>query len=84
MGYYNPILQMDLKTFLAKANNSGVDGVLIVDMPPESNELLLVLKKSTIDFIRLASPTTNKGRNDILKKLLLVFVLCIYNWYYRI
>jgi tryptophan synthase alpha chain len=69
MGYYNPIFQMGLKTFLTKAQKAGVDGILIVDLPPEaSNELLLVLKTSTIDLIRLASPTTNEDRvYDILK-----------------
>ena len=69
MGYYNPILQMGLKKFINKAKNSGVDGVLIVDLPPEvSTELSLELDGSNIDMIRLASPTTTTERmNDILK-----------------
>ena len=69
MGYYNPILQMGLKKFINKAKNSGVDGVLIVDLPPEvSAELSLELDVSNIDMIRLASPTTTIERmNDILK-----------------
>ena len=63
MGYYNPILQMGLKKFISKAKNVGVDGVLIVDLPPEvSKELSLELNKSTLDMIRLASPTTTKDR----------------------
>ncbi len=69
MGYYNPILQMGLKKFISKAKNVGVDGVLIVDLPPEvSKELSLELNKSTLDMIRLASPTTTKDRmKNILK-----------------
>ena len=69
MGYYNPILQMGLKKFINKAKYSGVDGVLIVDLPPEvSNELSLELDSSEIDMIRLASPTTNIERmKNILK-----------------
>ena len=51
MGYYNPILQMGLKKFINKAKDSGVDGVLIVDLPPEvSNELSLALDISEIDI----------------------------------
>jgi len=69
MGYYNPILQMGLKKFINKAKYSGVDGVLIVDLPPEvSNELSLELDSSEIDMIRLASPTTTIERmHSILK-----------------
>ena len=63
MGYYNPILQMGLKKFINKAKDSGVDGILIVDLPPESSEeILLELNKSALDMIRLASPTTNTNR----------------------
>ena len=69
MGYYNPILQMGLKKFVNTAKDSGVDGVLIVDLPPEvSQELSLELNKSKLDIIRLASPTTTTDRmKDILK-----------------
>ena len=69
MGYYNPILQMGIKKFINKAKASGVDGILIVDLPPEvSNELCLELDVSEIDMIRLASPTTTVERmNNILK-----------------
>ena len=63
MGYYNPILQMGLKKFISKAKEAGVDGVLIVDLPPESSEeLLLELNSSALDMIRLASPTTTTKR----------------------
>ena len=69
MGYYNPILQMGLKKFINKAKAAGVDGILIVDLPPEvSSELSSELDASKIDMIRLASPTTTTDRiNNILK-----------------
>ena len=69
MGYYNPILQMGLKKFINKAKAAGVDGILIVDLPPEvSSELSSELDASEIDMIRLASPTTTADRmNNILK-----------------
>ena len=69
MGYYNPILQMGLKKFINKAKASGVDGILIVDLPPEvSEELSSELDTSKIDMIRLASPTTTIERmHSILK-----------------
>lgn len=69
MGYYNPILQMGLKKFINKAKASGVDGFLIVDLPPEvSKELSLEINASKLDMIRLASPTTTKKRmKNILK-----------------
>ena len=69
MGYYNPILQMGLKKFISKAKESGVDGVLIVDLPPEvSKDFSLELDASEIDMIRLASPTTTIERmNNILQ-----------------
>ena len=55
--------------FINKAKNSGVDGILIVDLPPEvSNDLSLELDASEIDMIRLASPTTTIERmHNILK-----------------
>ena len=63
MGYYNPILQMGLKKFINEAKKSGVDGVLVVDLPPESSEELLIeLNKSALDMIRLATPTTTTNR----------------------
>ncbi len=70
MGYYNPIYQMGINNFLGRAKASGVDGVLIVDLSPESSEeIYKEIKKSSLDFIRLASPTTDLKRMDeILKK----------------
>ncbi len=69
MGYYNPILQMGLNKFFKKAKSAGVDGILIVDLPPEaSDEVSVELNKSSLDLIRLASPTTDRSRiKNILK-----------------
>lgn len=68
MGYFNPIFQKGFKKFLYLAKEAGVDGILIVDLPPENdNEILENLMNSDIKLIRLASPTTNRKR---LKKIL--------------
>ena len=63
MGYYNPIYSMGVDTFLAEAKDAGVDGLIIVDLPPEEDEeLCLPAQRANIDFIRLATPTTNDER----------------------
>ena len=68
MGYYNPIYQYGNDKFLKRCNDYGVDGLIIVDLPPEhDNELCDLMINSNIDFIRLVTPTTNENR---LKKVL--------------
>ncbi|NBX02977.1 MAG: tryptophan synthase subunit alpha [Alphaproteobacteria bacterium] len=63
MGYYNPIYRYGADKFCADAAASGVDGVIIVDLPPEEeNELKPQLYTNGVDFIRLISPTS--GVND--------------------
>lgn len=63
MGYYNPIYAMGVKIFLKKASDVGVDGLIIVDLPPEEDEELCIpAQKVGIDFIRLATPTTDSER----------------------
>ena len=63
MGYYNPIYAMGVETFLAEAVKAGVDGLIIVDLPPEEDsELCLPARQKGIDFIRLATPTTDDER----------------------
>ena len=60
MGYYNPFFAMGVETFLEAAAHAGVDGLIIVDLPPEEDdELCLPAAKKNIDFIRLATPTTD-------------------------
>lgn len=63
MGYLNPIERMGYQHFVDNAEKVGVDGVLVVDMPPEeSHDLLKTLHLSGLDCIFLVSPTTNKKR----------------------
>jgi tryptophan synthase alpha chain len=63
MGYYNPIYIYGVDRFLADAKAAGVDGLIIVDLPPEEdNELCLPTLKAGLNFIRLATPTTDDRR----------------------
>lgn len=63
MGYYNPIYQYGVDAFLADALAAGVDGLIIVDLPPEEDgELCLPALKAGLNFIRLATPTTDDRR----------------------
>jgi tryptophan synthase alpha chain len=63
MGYYNPIYIYGNDRFLADAKAAGVDGLIIVDLPPEEDdELCLPSLKAGLNFIRLATPTTDDRR----------------------
>jgi tryptophan synthase alpha chain len=63
MGYYNPIYRYGVAKFLADAKSAGVDGLIVVDLPPEhDDELCLPAQAVGIDFIRLATPTTDDKR----------------------
>ncbi|MGY6704668.1 tryptophan synthase subunit alpha [Roseinatronobacter sp.] len=63
MGYYNPIYSMGVDRFLAKATDAGVDGLIVVDLPPEEDsELCLPAQAAGLNFIRLATPTTDDKR----------------------
>ena len=63
MGYYNPIHTFGIKAFLEAAAKSGVDGLIIVDLPPEEDEeLCLPTLAAGLSFIRLATPTTDDKR----------------------
>ncbi|MEJ8570527.1 tryptophan synthase subunit alpha [Microbaculum marinum] len=63
MGYYNPIYSYGSETFLDDAREAGVDGLIIVDLPPEADdELCLPSIERGINFIRLATPTTDERR----------------------
>ena len=63
MGYYNPIYSRGVDTFLAEAKAAGVDGLIIVDLPPEEDsELCIPAQKAGLNFIRLATPTTDDAR----------------------
>jgi tryptophan synthase alpha chain len=63
MGYYNPIYVYGNDRFIADARAAGVDGLIVVDVPPEADEeLCLPALKAGLNFIRLATPTTDKAR----------------------
>jgi tryptophan synthase alpha chain len=63
MGYYNPIYRYIVPRFLNEAKDAGVDGMIVVDLPPEhDDELCLPALAAGIDFIRLATPTTDDAR----------------------
>jgi tryptophan synthase alpha chain len=63
MGYYNPIYVHGVEAFLVEAKKAGVDGLIVVDLPPEEDsELCLPALKAGLNFIRLATPTTDAAR----------------------
>jgi len=63
MGYYNPIFIYGNERFLMDAKAAGVDGLIVVDLPPEEDdELCLPALKAGLNFVRLATPTTDDGR----------------------
>ena len=63
MGYYNPIYFMGVDSFLRDARDAGVDGLIVVDLPPEEDqELCLPANDAGLNFIRLATPTTDDAR----------------------
>lgn len=63
MGYYNPIYNRGVDKFLVDAKAAGVDGLIVVDLPPEEDEELCIpAQKAGLNFIRLATPTTDDKR----------------------
>jgi len=67
MGYYNPIFIYGNERFLADAKSAGVDGLIVVDLPPEEDEeLCLPALKAGLNFIRLATPTTDAKRLPVV------------------
>jgi len=63
MGYYNPIYIYGVERFLRDAKSAGVDGLIVVDLPPEEDEeLCLPALKAGLNFVRLATPTTDDKR----------------------
>ncbi len=68
MGYYNPIFSFGVDRFLVDAKSAGIDGLIVVDLPPEEDEELCIpAQKAGLNFIRLATPTTDDRR---LRKVL--------------
>ena len=63
MGYYNPIYSMGVDAFLAAAKDAGIDGLIVVDLPPEEDdELCIPANAAGLNFVRLATPTTDDRR----------------------
>ena len=63
MGYYNPIYVYGVERFLGDARTAGVDGLIVVDLPPEEDqELCLPALRADLNFVRLATPTTDDAR----------------------
>jgi len=63
MGYYNPIFSRGVDKFLIDAKAAGVDGLIVVDLPPEEDrELCIPAQNAGLNFIRLATPTTDDKR----------------------
>src|SRR5881398_2069907 len=63
MGYYNPVYIYGVERFLGEAKTAGVDGLIVVDLPPEEDtELCLPALAAGLNFIRLATPTTDDKR----------------------
>lgn len=68
MGYYNPIYIYGVERFVSDAKAAGVDGLIVVDLPPEDEELCLPAIRAGINFIRLATPTSDDKRLPVLLK----------------
>ena len=67
MGYYNPIYVYGVDKFLSDAKSAGVDGLIVVDLPPEEDEeLCLPALRAGLNFIRLATPTTDDDRLPVV------------------
>ncbi|MDX6804619.1 tryptophan synthase subunit alpha [Terrihabitans rhizophilus] len=67
MGYYNPIYVHGVDRFLSEALAAGVDGLIVVDLPPEEDpELCLPALAAGLNFIRLATPTTDEARLPVV------------------
>ena len=67
MGYFNPIFRFGVKKFVLESQKSGVDGFIIVDLPPEEDkEFYEPLQESKMDLIRLIAPTTDSKRLSLI------------------
>lgn len=68
--YFNPILRLDLETFSKLASQSGIDAVLVVDLPvDESDEFAAILRQNNVDMVCLAAPTTSSSRIEKINHL---------------
>ncbi|PAU75559.1 tryptophan synthase subunit alpha [Halomonas salipaludis] len=78
MGYYNPIYRYGVAQFLEDAARAGVDGLIVIDLPPEHDaELCLPAREHGIAFIRLATPTTDSQRLPRVLENASGFLYCV-------
>ncbi len=68
MGYYNPVFVYGVERFVKTAVSAGVDGLIIVDLPPEEENELTKYSNKKLDLIRLTTPTTDAARAKIIMK----------------
>jgi tryptophan synthase alpha chain len=69
-GYYNPLLAFGEERLVARASEVGVDGLLVVDLPPEeAGPLVALLRARGMDFVPLVAPTTSDARIDAIAKV---------------
>src|SRR6202050_2992204 len=67
MGYYNPIYRYGAEAFAKDAAAAGVDGLIIVDLPPEEDpELAEPARRAGLDLVRLATPTSDAARLPVI------------------
>ncbi|RWI72195.1 MAG: tryptophan synthase subunit alpha [Mesorhizobium sp.] len=78
MGYYNPIYIYGVEKFLADAGKAGVDGLIVVDLPPEMDEELCIpALKAGINFVRMISSTADDQRMRMLVEKASGFIYCV-------
>jgi tryptophan synthase alpha chain len=78
MGYYNPIYQFGIERFAVQATVSGVDGVIIPDLPPEEAQVVLdAFKRHRLDLILLLAPTSNETRIRMVAELAHGFIYLV-------
>jgi tryptophan synthase alpha chain len=78
MGYCNPLLTMGLRTFVEGAAAAGVDGLIVVDLPPEEGvELAELCRSSSVDNILLLAPSSDEGRITAVAKEASGFIYCV-------
>ncbi|WP_444919014.1 tryptophan synthase subunit alpha [Microbulbifer sp. JMSA003] len=78
MGYYNPIFHYGLKSFCDEAMGAGVDGLIVVDLPPEQDTKLRTLaNKNNLHIIRMVAPTTDENRLNTILNGATGFLYCV-------
>ena len=78
MGYINPVLSYGTDRFAAAASEAGVDGVILVDVPPEEDEIIApALQDYGVDLVRLIAPTTDDSRIQMITKSASGFVYAV-------